>query len=280
MSIGDRVARHGVFIVLEGGDGAGKTTHAQRLAELLRADGHEVVMTREPGATDVGRQIRSMLLAGGPMGVAAAAPRAEALLYAADRAHHVAAVIRPALERGAVVICERYVDSALAYLEAGRTLPVDEVAWLAGWATGGLKPDLVVLLDIDPTEGLRRANHRTGDPAADPDALHFAERVRYAFLDRSAKDPNRYLVLDASRPAESVATLIVDRVERLLPAVPRDAPPPPPPPTGTEPPIGEPPPELGASTAPLIAGPLTTADSPDDGESPPPGWFSAAERKS
>ena len=215
-------------------------------------------MTREPGATDVGRQIRSMLLSGGPLGVAAAAPRAEALLYAADRAHHVATVIRPALERGAVVICERYVDSALAYLEAGRTLPVDEVAWLSGWATGGLKPDLVVLLDIDPAEGLRRADHRTGDPAANPDALHFAERVRYAFLDRSAKDPNRYLVLDASRPAESVATLVVDRVERILPPVSRNAPPPP------EEVPEPPPPDDGdfpeVPPAPLIAGPLTTAD--------------------
>jgi dTMP kinase len=260
LSLGDRVARHGVFVVLEGGDGAGKTTHAGRLAELLRADGYEVVMTREPGATDVGRQIRSMLLSGGPLGLAAAAPRAEALLYAADRAHHVATVIRPALERGAVVICERYVDSALAYLEAGRTLPVDEVAWLSGWATGGLKPDLVVLLDIDPAEGLRRANHRTGDPAADPDALQFAERVRYAFLDRSAKDPNRYLVLDASRPPESVATLVVDRVERILPPTSRPTPPPPPEPE-PEPPSGNGgPPEL--PTPPLIAGPLTTAADP------------------
>src|SRR2546421_1309924 len=187
LSLGDRVARYGVFIVLEGGDGAGKSTHASRLAELLRADGHEVVMTREPGATDVGRQIRSMLLAGGPMGVAAAAPRAEALLYAADRAHHVAAVIRPALERGAVVICERYVDSALAYLEAGRTLPVDEVAWLAGWATGGAEPAPPGPLGIDPTEGLRRANHPTGDPAADPGALHLAARGRYALPDRPAQ---------------------------------------------------------------------------------------------
>jgi dTMP kinase len=291
LSLGDRVSRYGLFIVMEGGDGAGKTTHATRLAELLRADGHEVVMTREPGATDVGRQIRSLLLAGGPMGLAAAAPRAEALLYAADRAHHVAAVIRPALERGAVVICERYVDSALAYLEAGRTLPVDEVAWLSGWATGGLKPDLVVLLDIDPTAGLRRANHRTGDPASDPDTLHFAERVRYAFLDRSAKDPNRYLVLDASRPTESVATFIVDRVERILPAVPRDAPASPldvgppdaGPPDAGPPGAADPPPELGATTAPLIAGPLTTVDPPSDdgpdGDAPPPGWFSAAERR-
>jgi dTMP kinase len=244
LSLGDRVARAGVFIVLEGGDGAGKTTHAQRLADLLRADGHQVVLTREPGATEVGARIRSTLLSGGMLGVAA--PRAEALLYAADRAHHVATVVRPALERGAVVICERYVDSSLAYLEAGRTLPVNEVAWLAAWATGGLKPDLVVLLDIDPAEGLARAGHRAdGATEPDPTALRFAEKVRYAFLDRSANDPKRYLVLDASRPVESVATLIVDRVERLLPPVP-DRPEPATGPTGDE-------------IHPLVAGPASTA---------------------
>src|SRR5207302_8615667 len=140
----------------------------------------EVLLTLEPGATEVGGQIRSLLLSGGPLGVAAVAPRSEALLHAADRAHHVATVVRPALERGAVVISERYVDSALAYLEAGRTLPVNEVAWLSGWATGGLKPDLVVLLDLDPAEGLRRAAHRPPEP--DPAAVQFAEKVRYAFL--------------------------------------------------------------------------------------------------
>jgi dTMP kinase len=210
----------GVFIVLEGGDGAGKTTHAERLAARLRAEGHEVVLTREPGTTEVGGQIRSLLLSGGPMGLAVTAPRAEALLLAADRAHHVATVVRPALERGAVVISERYVDSTLAYQEAGRTLPVDEVGWLCGWATGGLKPDLVVLLDIDPAEGLTRAHARPADLAPDGAAVRFAERVRYAFLDRSAKDPNRYLVLDASRPPDGVAALIADRVERLLPEPP------------------------------------------------------------
>jgi dTMP kinase len=151
------------------------------------------------------------------------------------------------------------VDSSLAYLEAGRTLPVDEVAWLSGWATGGLKPDLVVLLDIDPTEGLRRANHRADLP--DPQALHFAERVRYAFLDRAAKNPKRYLVLDASRPFESVATLVVDRVERLLPAPPSPVPDAT---AGTAPEIPAVPP------APLIAGVATTVDpdAADPGDEP------------
>lgn len=222
LSLGDhQVSRAGIFVVVEGGDGAGKTTHAGRLAEALRAEGYEVLLTREPGATEIGAQIRSLLLGGGPSGVTA---RAEALLYAADRAHHVATVIRPALQRGAVVVSERYVDSSLAYQEAGRTLPVDEVAWLAGWATGGLRPDLVVLLDVDPSEGLRRATGRAPE-LAEPDgaALHFAERVRYAFLDLSAKDPKRYLVLDASRPVEAVAEMIADRVRGLLPALPPPA---------------------------------------------------------
>src|SRR5438067_12161588 len=152
------------------------------------------------------------------MGLSEVAPRTEALLYAADRAHHVATVIRPALERGAVVISERYVDAALAYQEAGRTLPVDEVAWLSGWATGGLRPDLVVLLDLDPNEGLRRATGRPPELAEpDPPTLDFAERVRYAFLDLSAKDPNRYLVLDASRPVDAVAELIAERIHGILP---------------------------------------------------------------
>jgi dTMP kinase len=161
-----------------------------------------------------------VLLSGGPVGLAAAAPRAEALLLAADRAHHVATVVRPALDRGAVVISERYVDSAVAYQQAGRTLPVDEVAWLSDWATGGLRPDLVILLDIDPSEGLARAAHWPDAP--DPQTLHFAEQVRCAFLDLSAQDPGRYQVLDASRPVEAVADQIAARIDGLLPPLPPD----------------------------------------------------------
>jgi dTMP kinase len=213
--------RHGLFVVFEGGEGAGKSTQVARLADALRARGFDVVVTREPGATDVGERIRSLLLHGdaGPAGVAALTPRAEALLYAADRAHHVASVVRPALARGAVVISDRYVDSSLAYQGAGRTLPVDEVSWLSSWATGGLKPDLVVLLDVEPGTGLRRVGARGG--AADrleSESLAFHERVRYAFLDLAAADPNRYLVLDANRSPEVVADAVRDRVVELLPA--------------------------------------------------------------
>ncbi len=118
----------------------------------------------------------------------------------------MATVVRPALVRGAVVISDRYVDSSLAYQGAGRTLPVDEVSWLSSWATGGLKPDLVVLLDVEPHTGLSRvASRNTGTDRLEAESLAFHERVRYAFLDLAAADPKRYLVLDASRPAEEIA---------------------------------------------------------------------------
>ncbi|HEX8632400.1 MAG TPA: dTMP kinase, partial [Catenuloplanes sp.] len=153
LSAAEPFNRHGIFVVFEGGEGAGKSTQVTRLAEALRAQQRDVEVTREPGATPVGARIRSLVLDGATR-EEAPSPRAEALLYAADRAHHVAAVVRPALARGAVVISDRYVDSSLAYQGAGRTLPVEEISWLSSWATGGLKPDLVVLLDVDPTVGL------------------------------------------------------------------------------------------------------------------------------
>ncbi|WP_255700228.1 dTMP kinase [Micromonospora sp. NBRC 110038] len=204
----------GLFVVFEGGEGAGKSTQLAALAERLRGQGREVVVTREPGATEIGARIRTLLLdatAEGP------SPRAEALLYAADRAHHVATVVRPALVRGAVVISDRYVDSSLAYQGAGRTLPVDEVSWLSSWATGGLKPDLVVLLDVDPHTGLSRVAARNEGPdRLEAESVAFHERVRYAFLDLAANDPKRYLVLDASRPVEETAALVARRVEEFL----------------------------------------------------------------
>ncbi|WP_433393939.1 dTMP kinase [Micromonospora sp. KLBMP9576] len=205
----------GLFVVFEGGEGAGKSTQLAALAERLRGQGRDVVVTREPGATVVGERIRSLLL--GAPGSEVPSPRAEALLYAADRAHHVATVVRPALVRGAAVISDRYVDSSLAYQGAGRTLPVDEVSWLSSWATGGLKPDLVVLLDVDPGTGLSRVAARAG--AADhleAESVSFHERVRYAFLDLAAADPKRYLVLDASRPVEEIAGQVARRVEEMF----------------------------------------------------------------
>ncbi|WP_374224629.1 dTMP kinase [Micromonospora sp. C51] len=205
----------GLFVVFEGGEGAGKSTQLGKLAELLRGQGRDVVVTREPGATGVGARIRSLVLDTAPD--EAPSPRAEALLYAADRAHHVATVVRPALTRGAVVISDRYVDSSLAYQGAGRTLPVDEVSWLSSWATGGLKPDLVVLLDVDPRTGLSRVAARAESAdRLEAESITFHDRVRYAFLDLAAADPKRYLVLDAARSAEEIAERVARRVEELL----------------------------------------------------------------
>ncbi|MEU1752544.1 dTMP kinase [Micromonospora matsumotoense] len=206
---------NGLFVVFEGGEGAGKSTQLEALAARLREQGRDVVMTREPGATVVGERIRAMVLE--DSGADAPSPRAEALLYAADRAHHVATVVRPALIRGAVVISDRYVDSSLAYQGAGRTLPVEEVSWLSSWATGGLKPDLVVLLDVDPRTGLSRVAARNqGTDRLEAESVAFHERVRYAFLDLAANDPKRYLVLDAARPVEETAGLVGRRVQELL----------------------------------------------------------------
>jgi dTMP kinase len=216
LSPAEPFAWSGVFVVFEGGEGAGKSTQVKALAEALRRQGRDVVVTREPGATDVGERIRGLVL-GGATGPEALTPRAEALLYAADRAHHVATVVRPALARGAVVISDRYVDSSLAYQGAGRTLPVEEVSWLSSWATGGLKPDLVVLLDADPATGLARVAARGGGAdRLEAESLDFHERVRYAFLDLAAADPKRYLVLDASHPAEEISAAVADRVLAML----------------------------------------------------------------
>lgn len=211
--------RRGVFVVFEGGEGSGKSTQVELLAADLRSQGWDVQVTHEPGATEVGQQIRGLLLdrSAGATAAVTLAPRAEALLYAADRAHHVANVVRPALSRGSIVISDRYIDSSLAYQGAGRTLPVDEISWLSAWATGGLVPDLVVLLDIDPAVGLARAAGRGPADRLESEQLAFHERVRYGFLDLAGADPKRYLVVDAARPAEQIAREVADRVRSMLP---------------------------------------------------------------
>ena len=187
----------GFFVAFEGGEGAGKSTQVRLLAEALAAQGLEVVTTREPGGTPSGAAIRSILLDPATQ----LSPRAEALLYAADRAHHVATVIRPALERGAVVITDRYVDSSLAYQGAGRTLAQSEVANISAWATEGLVPDFTVLLDLDPEVGLARA----GDPdRLEAEPLDFHRRVRAGFLDLARAEPHRYAVVAAERSPEAV----------------------------------------------------------------------------
>jgi dTMP kinase len=204
--------RPGLFLALEGGEGAGKSTQARLLAIWLRDQGFDVVATHEPGATKVGMRLRALLLDNTHHGLT---PRAETLMYAADRAEHVAAVLRPALERGAIVVTDRYVDSTLAYQGAGRELLVTEIAELNAWATGGLQPELTILLDLPPAEGLgRRA--RSGD-RLESEPAEFHQRVRAGFLARAQADPDRYLVLDGQRDPGDLSREIQARVRDLLP---------------------------------------------------------------
>lgn len=205
----------GLFIAFEGGEGAGKSTQVRRLAEVLTAAGHDVVVTFEPGATPTGARMREVLLDRASAGLT---PAAEAFLYAADRAQHVTDVIRPALERGAIVITDRYVDSSLAYQAGGRELPERDVRRLSEWATGGLAPDLTILLDIDPADGLRRSS----DPAdrLESESLEFHRRVRRSFLLLSRHGRGRYERLDAAAPVEQVHAAVLDKVIPLLPPLP------------------------------------------------------------
>lgn len=206
-------AGRGLWITLEGGDGSGKTTQATALEAWLRESGREVVRTREPGGSDVGVLIRDIVLHHrGDI-----APRAEALLYAADRAHHVATVVRPALDRGAVVVQDRYLDSSVAYQGAGRVLDAGEVRGLSLWATDGALPDITVLLDLDPAAARARldADDKPFD-RLEAEKADFHERVRTAFLGLAAAEPERFLVLDASRPPVDLAVEIRARVERSL----------------------------------------------------------------
>ena len=205
----------GMFITFEGGDGAGKTTQAELLGAWCVAQGREVVRTREPGGTPLGVEVRRILLHGGDE-IGAVDPRAEALLYAADRAQHVAQVVRPALARGAAVVQDRYIDSSLAYQGAGRVLDVAEVRQLSAWAVGGLWPDLTVLLDIEPGVAAERRAARGGAAdrlEAEADAFHRA--VRDGFLALAAAEPDRYLVLDAARPFTELHIEITRRVAAM-----------------------------------------------------------------
>jgi len=191
----------GLFVAFEGGEGAGKTTQIARAAAWLRGQGRRVVETREPGGTPLGQELRRLVL--DPAGDVS--PRAEALLYAADRAHHVHTLIRPALVAGDVVITDRYVDSTLAYQGAGRGLTVEQARVVTDWATDGLLPDLTVLLDIDPQVGLARAGARSSPDRLESASLEFHRAVRAGFLELAAADPGRYLVLDATSDVDALA---------------------------------------------------------------------------
>jgi dTMP kinase len=205
-------AASGFFLVVEGGDGAGKSTQVEALAEWIRGKGHEVVVTREPGATAIGKRLRSILLDVSSTGIS---HRAEALLYAADRAEHIDTVVRPALERGAVVISDRYIDSSVAYQGAGRDLSPTEIARISRWATNGLVPHLTVLLDVSPQTARERFTEAPDRLESEP--VEFHERVRKGFLTLAAADPSRYLVVDAGQEPEAVTRIVRHRLDQLLP---------------------------------------------------------------
>lgn len=203
-------ADSGLFVCFEGGEGAGKSTQSRLLAEWLEAAGHTVLLTFEPGDTEVGKALRQIVLS---PSTGELSHRTEVLLYAADKAEHVDTVVLPALARGEVVITDRYVDSALAYQGAGRDLVVAEVEHVNRWATAELRPHLTVLLDLEPATGLGRFEERD---RIEGQSLQFHQRVQQGFLDLAAADPDHYLVLDARAPVEQIATAIRERVGALL----------------------------------------------------------------
>jgi dTMP kinase len=202
----------GLFVTLEGGDGSGKSTQSQLLVEWLEEAGHTVLVTREPGGTDLGVELRELVLhRRGEM-----APRAEALIYAADRAHHIATMVRPALQRGEVVVQDRYLDSSVAYQGAGRVLDATEVRNLSLWAAEGLLPDLTILLDLDESTGRDRLDSRTKYDRLEAEENDFHARVRAGYLELAAAEPDRFLVLDARDSVEHIASAIRERVSGLL----------------------------------------------------------------
>lgn len=204
----------GLFIAFEGGDGAGKSTQAALLSQVLSDAGRTVVRTREPGGTPVGEKLRSLVLEHGQGDIDA---RTEALIFAAARAAHASQVIAPALARGEIVISDRYADSSIAYQGMGRGLGTNTITALNDWATDGLWPDLTVLLDVAPAEGRTR---RTAGAAqedrmeSEPDGFHGA--IRAAFLELAAANPTRYLVLPAQGDITELAQAIAQRVQELL----------------------------------------------------------------
>jgi dTMP kinase len=200
----------GVFVCFEGGEGSGKSTQSRLLADRLRDAGRDVLLTFEPGDTPVGKEIRRIVLdpATGHL-----TDHTEALLYAADKAEHVEKVVTPALDRGAVVITDRYVDTALAYQGVGRGLDAAELEHVLRWATGDLRPHLTVVLDVDPEHGLGRFE---GRDRIEIESLEVHRRARDAFLAIAAADPDHYLVLDADGAVDEIATAVHDRLSPLL----------------------------------------------------------------
>jgi dTMP kinase len=199
-------ATAGVFITFEGGEGSGKSTQTKLLKEWLEKDNEKVLLTREPGGTPLGNQLRDILLDNKTGNIS---PRAEALMYAADRANHVYTMIRPALEKGEVVISDRYFDSSVAYQGAGRVLSPAEVARISRWATESLTPTLTIIMDLPAEIGLARLQS-TDRLESEPLAFH--ERVRHEYLNLAYQDPERFLIVDASQSIEQIHQEIIERV--------------------------------------------------------------------
>ncbi len=200
--------RQGLFIAFEGGDGAGKSTQVRLLAGALRAAGHDVLVTREPGGTALGAKIRDLVLHGEHV-----CARAEALLFAADKAHHVDQLIRPALVEGRTVITDRYTDSSVAYQGAGRDLGAGEVHDLQMWAVGGLVPDLTVVVDVAAAEGRRRRGGTHDRLESEEDTFH--EAIRAHFMAVAAGEPRRYLVVDGTRAPEQIHADVLARLTAM-----------------------------------------------------------------
>jgi dTMP kinase len=200
----------GVFLALEGGEGAGKSTQAALLVDWLEGLGHRVLLTREPGGTEVGKILRHIVL---DNSTGELSPRTEALLYAADKAEHVDQVVLPALADGAIVLTDRYVDSTLAYQGAGRHLDPGEVEHIARWATSSLRPHLTIILDIDPAIGHTRFE---GADRIESEPLEFHQRVRAHFLELAAADPEHYLVTNGEDAAEQIHAAVRAAVEPWL----------------------------------------------------------------
>ena len=203
----------GLFLTFEGGDGSGKTTQINRLVTWLESQGRTVVLTREPGGTDLGVELRNIVMHRKGF----IAPRAEALLYAADRSHHIHTLVRPALERGDIVVQDRYLDSSVAYQGAGRVLDPDEVRELSLWGTERLMPDLTVLLDVPATVAKARqaAEDRDYD-RLEAEAEDFHTRVRETYLALAESEPERFLVVNGELPIEEIHQVIITRVSDLL----------------------------------------------------------------
>jgi dTMP kinase len=199
----------GLFISFEGGEGSGKSTQSKLLKEWFETEGKSVVLTREPGGTTLGKNLRKILLDNSTGDIS---PRSEALLYAADRAHHVYSLIRPALERGDVVITDRYFDSSIAYQGAGRVLSSSEVARINRWATESLFPTITIILDQPADIGLSRIKNAD---RLESESIDFHNRVRQEYLQLASMDPERYMVIDAQRPVIEIHQEITARITAL-----------------------------------------------------------------